>query len=164
MILRCLVLSLALLVTACSNMQPVAPERIASAAHAPEATGTAEDVVMFSLGMLESKYRYGGKTPVSGFDCSGLVSYVFAHAAGMNLSGAVQDIARKGRLIPREQMKPGDLVFFDTQGPYSHVGIYLGDGRFIHAPSSKGRARVRTDNLTEGYFGERFIEARTYFY
>jgi cell wall-associated NlpC family hydrolase len=158
-------LILALTLTACGTA-PVAPEkstRLASATRPPVATGGPGEVVIFSFGLLESKYRYGGKNIEAGFDCSGLVSYVFAHAAGMNLPGSVRDIARKGRVISRSEMKPGDLVFFDTEGPYSHVGIYLGEGRFIHAPSSKGKAQVRTNLLSEGYFAKRFTEARTYF-
>jgi cell wall-associated NlpC family hydrolase len=93
-----------------------------------------------------------------------MVSYVFERAAGLRLTGSAADIARKGRPVATSAMKPGDLVFFNTlRRSRSHVGIYLGDGRFIHAPSSKGEARVRTDSLTEGYFASRFEEARSYF-
>jgi cell wall-associated NlpC family hydrolase len=163
MIVRFLVLLLALCVAACSTT-PVAREKSTMTARSSE-QNAAEEVVMFSFGLLETKYRFGGRNPEAGLDCSGLVSYVFERAAGMRLTGTARDIARKGRLIAREDMKPGDLVFFNTRGfPHSHVGIYLGNGRFIHAPSSKGQARVRTDSLTEGYFARRFVEARTYFY
>ncbi|MDR2240147.1 MAG: C40 family peptidase [Zoogloeaceae bacterium] len=156
MMARLCILLLALMLTACGTA-PVASRKPSGPA------GGAEEVVLFSFGLLDSKYRYGGKNIDSGFDCSGLVSYVFNQAVGMRLTGNVSDIARKGRVIPRDEMQPGDLVFFNTEGPYSHVGIYLGDGRFIHAPSSKGKARVRTDSLTTGYFADRFTEARTYF-
>jgi cell wall-associated NlpC family hydrolase len=144
-------------------------------ATAPDATGPksavavrlhggADDVVMYALGLLETKYRFGGRNPDAGFDCSGMVSYVFDKAAGLRLTGSAADIAKKGRAVSNGDMKPGDLVFFNTlRRSHSHVGIYLGDGRFIHAPSSKGQARVRTDSLNEGYFAERFEEARTYF-
>jgi len=154
---RFLLLLLVFTLTACSTA-PLASRKPSGPA------GSAEEVVMFSLGLLDSKYRYGGKNIETGFDCSGLVSYVFKHAAGMSLTGSAKDIASKGRVISSDEMQPGDLVFFNTEGPYSHVGIYLGDGRFIHSPSSKGKAQVRTDSLTRGYFADRFIEARTYFY
>lgn len=153
----------AALVAACGSA-PTAPEKSAMAVRLPDRSGGADEVVLFSLGLLETKYRFGGRNPDAGFDCSGMVSYVFERAAGLRLTGSAADIARKGRPVSRADMRPGDLVFFNTlRRPRSHVGIYLGDGRFIHAPSSRGEARVRTDSLTEGYFASRFEEARSYF-
>ncbi|MBU1236424.1 MAG: C40 family peptidase [Gammaproteobacteria bacterium] len=112
---------------------------------------------------MDTKYRFGGRNPDAGFDCSGMVSYVFNRAAGVRLTGSAASIAKKGRAVSSLNMKPGDLVFFNTlHRPHSHVGIYLGDGRFIHAPSSRGEARVRTDSLREGYFAHRFEGARRY--
>lgn len=158
-----LVASVAVLLVACGSA-PTVPEKSAAVARLPERSGGADEVVLFSLGLLETRYRFGGRNPDAGFDCSGMVSYVFERAAGLRLTGSAADIARKGRQVSRADMKPGDLVFFNTlRRPRSHVGIYLGDGRFIHAPSSRGEARVRTDSLTEGYFASRFEEARSYF-
>jgi cell wall-associated NlpC family hydrolase len=163
MILRILILALAVLLSACGSA-PTVPEKSAMATRHTEPTGGPEEVVMFALGLLETKYRFGGRNPDAGFDCSGMVSYVFDRAAGMRLTGSAAAMAKQGRKVSRDDMKPGDLVFFNTlHRPRSHVGIYLGDGRFIHAPSSKGEARVRTDSLTEGYFAARFEEARSYF-
>lgn len=163
MTFRILLILFAIVLAGCGSA-PTAPEKSASAARLPDRSGSAEEVVIFSLGLLETKYRFGGRNPDAGFDCSGMVSYVFERAAGMRLTGSAADIARKGRRVSRADMRPGDLVFFNTlHRPRSHVGIYLGDGRFIHAPSSKGEARVRTDSLTEGYFASRFDEARSYF-
>jgi cell wall-associated NlpC family hydrolase len=126
--------------------------------------GAAEDVVMFALGLIETNYRFGGKNPDAGLDCSGMVSYVFGHAVGLRLSGSAADMARRGKPVTTGEMKPGDLVFFNTlDRPRSHVGIYIGDGRFVHAPSGRGEARVRTDSLRHGWFAGRFEEARTYF-
>lgn len=160
---RLLVVLMGVLLAACGSA-PTVPEKSVAATRLPERSGGAEEVVLFSLGLLETKYRFGGRNPEAGFDCSGMVSYVFEHAAGLHVSGSAAEIARKGRLVARSAMKPGDLVFFNTlRRPRSHVGIYLGDGRFIHAPSSRGEARVRTDSLTEGYFASRFEEARSYF-
>lgn len=154
---------MAALLAACGSA-PIVSEKSAVAARLPERTGGGEEVVLFSLGLLETKYRFGGRNPDAGFDCSGMVSYVFERAAGLRMTGSAADIAKKGRRVAAGEMKPGDLVFFNTlRRPRSHVGIYLGDGRFIHAPSSRGEARVRTDSMTEGYFAKRFEEARSYF-
>lgn len=117
---------------------------------------------MFSLGLMDTGYRFGGKNPEAGLDCSGMVSYVYENAAGLRLSGSAADIARQGRGIDPAQLRPGDLVFFNTRNrPRSHVGIYIGAGRFIHAPNSNGR--VRAESLTHSWFATRFEEARTYF-
>lgn len=122
----------------------------------------AHEVVMFALGLMDTGYRFGGKNPDAGFDCSGMVSYVFENAAGLRLAGSAADIAKQGRPVNGEGLRPGDLVFFNTRNqPYSHVGIYVGNGRFVHAPSSNGKVRV--DSLTSGWFATRFEEARSYF-
>jgi cell wall-associated NlpC family hydrolase len=122
----------------------------------------AVDVVMFAVGMLDTGYRFGGRNPEAGVDCSGMVSYVFAQAAGIKLTGSAADIARRGRAIDPADLRPGDLVFFNTLNrPRSHVGIYIGDGRFVHAPSSQGKVRI--DSLSHAWFASRFEEARTYF-
>lgn len=119
------------------------------------------DVVLFALGLVETDYRFGGKNPESGLDCSGMVSYVFEKAIGVKLTGSAADIARKGQVIAVSELRPGDLVFFNTANrPHSHVGIYIGDQRFVHAPSKNGK--VRTDSLKAGWFAARFEEARTY--
>lgn len=121
-----------------------------------------QDVALFAIGLVETGYRFGGKNPEAGLDCSGMVSFVYGKAAGLQLAGSASDIARRGRPVARRQMKPGDLVFFNTRNQaYSHVGIFIGDGRFVHAPSSGGK--VRTDSLVKGWFADRFEEARTYF-
>jgi cell wall-associated NlpC family hydrolase len=161
--LRFMLLLTVALLAGCGSA-PTVREKSAVVARHSERSGGAEEVVLFSLGLLETKYRFGGRNPDAGFDCSGMVSYVYERAAGLRLTGSAADIARKGRPVATSDMKPGDLVFFNTlRRPRSHVGIYLGDGRFIHAPSSRGAARVRTDSLTDGYFASRFEEARSYF-
>jgi len=122
----------------------------------------ANDVVLFALGLMETGYRFGGKNPSAGLDCSGMVTYVFEHAAAVKLRGSAADIAKLGRPVDVAQLRPGDLVFFNTRNKsYSHVGIYIGEDRFIHSPSEKGK--VRTDRLKSGWFATRFEEARTYF-
>jgi len=122
----------------------------------------AQDVVLYALGLVETGYRFGGKNPDAGLDCSGMVSHVYDKAAGLRLAGSAADIARRGRPVDAAQLRPGDLVFFNTRNrAYSHVGIYIGDGRFVHAPNSNGK--VRTESLAAGWFATRFEEARTYF-
>lgn len=117
---------------------------------------------MYSLALIDTGYRFGGKNPEAGLDCSGMVSYVFAQAAGLKLQGSAADIARRGQPVPLSQLRPGDLVFFNTRNkPYSHVGIYIGEDRFAHAPSSGGK--VRLDSLKKGWYAARLEEARTYF-
>lgn len=139
---------------------PVASER-GGARAAPPISEKAQDVVLYALGLVETGYRFGGKNPEAGLDCSGMVSHVFDKAAGLKLQGSAADIARRGRPVEREGLKPGDLVFFNTRNrPYSHVGIYIGDGRFVHAPNSQGK--VRAESLVSGWFAARFEEARTY--
>lgn len=159
MMLR-LLLAMAVLALAACGTAPVQQNSVPVA----RVDGGPEQVVIFALSLLETKYRFGGRNPEAGFDCSGMVSYVYRKAANIQLSGSAADMAKRGRLVSENAMRPGDLVFFNTlRRPRSHVGIYLGDGQFIHAPSSKGEARVRTDSLRKGYFASRFEEARTYF-
>lgn len=120
------------------------------------------EVVIYAMGLIDTGYRFGGKNPEAGLDCSGMVSYIFGQAAGLKLNGSAADIARLGRPVERHDLRPGDLVFFNTRNqPFSHVGIYLGDERFVHAPSSKGRVRI--DRLSSTYFAQRFEAARSYF-
>lgn len=151
-----------LFIAGCGTLtKPPAPP-VASRDSGLRADPRAHEVVLFALGLVDTGYRFGGKNPEAGLDCSGMVSYVFKNAAGLRLSGSAADIAKRGRPVNGEGLRPGDLVFFNTRNkPRSHVGIYIGDGRFIHAPSSNGK--VRTDSLTSGWFATRFEEARTYF-
>lgn len=158
MSLRPLVLLLTLLLAGCGSLSP-GPGALNRPGPA-ELRG--QDVALFAIGLVETGYRFGGKNPEAGLDCSGMVSYVYGNAAGMRLTGSAADIARRGQPVSPEQMRPGDLVFFNTRNrSYSHVGIFIGDGRFVHSPSSGGK--VRTDSLTKGWFADRFEEARTYF-
>lgn len=139
--------------------QPATPPAAPAPSPIPE---KAHEVVLYALGLMETGYRFGGKNPDAGLDCSGMVSYVYEKAAGLRLAGSAADIARRGQQVPAERLRPGDLVFFNTRNkPRSHVGIYIGEGRFVHAPNSNGR--VRTESLTSGWFAARFEEGRTYF-
>lgn len=121
--------------------------------------GVRSDIVVRALTLIDTPYRYGGTTPQGGFDCSGLVRYVYHAVAARQLPRRSEDIGKLGEPITRSQLEPGDLVFFNTLGPaYSHVAIYIGDGRFLHAPARGGRVRVEA--LNDRYWQTRFDGAR----
>lgn len=126
-----------------------------------EPSSDGREVAMVALTLLRTGYVFGGKNRSAGVDCSGLVVVAFKEALGKSLVGNAATLARQGREIPLDQLRAGDLVFFNTLGrPFSHVGIYLGNGgQFIHAPNSKGRVRV--EKLTTKYWAQRFEMART---
>lgn len=104
-------------------------------------------------------YHYGGRSPQTGFDCSGLVAHAFERAWGLALPHNARAQSRAGRPVRFADLQPGDLVFYNTRNrPFSHVGIYLGEGRFVHAPRSG--ARVRIESVHTRYWRQRFNGAR----
>ncbi len=112
-----------------------------------------------ALHFLGIRYRYGGSAPNRGFDCSGLVAYAAEKSLGLKLPRRAAEMAHKGQSIPPNDLKKGDLVFFNTLGHrFSHVGIYLGDHKFVHAPR-KGQV-VRVENMDEAYWKKRYNGAR----
>ncbi len=158
-LLTLLACSLALLLVACGGLPP---KETRPAASRPYTTEQGREVMLYALELIDTGYRFGGKNPEAGLDCSGMVTYIFRQAAGLRVEGSAADIARRGRPIDRDDLRPGDLVFFNTRNaPYSHVGIYIGDERFVHAPSTNGRVRI--DQLGARYYAQRFTAARTYF-
>ena len=124
-----------------------------------EYTHAAEQLVDEALSYLGIRYRFGGTSPATGLDCSGLVLNVFRNAVGLDLPRTAREMANLGDKIGRQELKPGDLVFFNTmRRTFSHVGIYLGDGKFVHAPSSGGKVRV--ESISTAYWAKRFNGAR----
>ena len=120
------------------------------------------ELVLRALSLLGVNYKFGGNSPDTGLDCSGLVRHVFREAVGVVLPRRAEEMSRAGQSVDTAQLKPGDLVFFNTlRRTFSHVGIYIGDNRFIHAPSTNGRIRI--DQLDARYYAQRFDAARTYF-
>ena len=124
-----------------------------------EVSAGLEDISIAAIGLVGVPYRYGGNTPKGGFDCSGLITYVFQHAANKKMPRTTDEMGKIGISLGNQTPAPGDLVFFNTQGsPYSHVGIYVGKGRFVHAPSKGGT--VRLERITSSYWSKRYTEAR----
>jgi cell wall-associated NlpC family hydrolase len=122
-------------------------------------TTRASELAFRAMGMIGIRYKYGGNVPESGLDCSGLVRYVFKEAWGANLPRTSEEISRVGETVDSKDLRPGDLVFYNTlKRSFSHVGIYLGDNKFIHAPSGGGKVRIESMDLS--YWKNRFNGAR----
>jgi cell wall-associated NlpC family hydrolase len=127
-------------------------------ADAPPADA-ANDVLFRAIGLVGTPYRYGGNTPDSGFDCSGLVAYVYRDMLDLQLPRTSRELAAvQGPRIDPQRLSTGDLVFFGSGGSVSHVGIYVGEGRFVHAPSTGGT--VRLDYLDGAYWRDHYTGAK----
>ncbi len=137
-----------------NNVQSPAPQ------YAPGVQANPNDILFRAIGLVGTPYRYGGNTPDGGFDCSGLVDYVFRTVAGIALPRTADKISRmRAQRIRRNQLESGDIVLFHTSGRrVSHVGIYVGKGRFVHAPNTGGT--VRLDFLDSPYWSEHYSGAR----
>jgi cell wall-associated NlpC family hydrolase len=148
------------LVVGCSTTprRPAAPPRYVPSAHRGEVGPN--DILFRAIGLVGTPYRWGGNTPQSGFDCSGLIVYVFHEVAGIGLPRTVQDIyAVDLGQVRRDRLQAGDLVFFNTAGRnVSHIGIYVGQDRFVHAPNEGGT--VRLDYLTNPYWDKHYAGAK----
>jgi cell wall-associated NlpC family hydrolase len=149
-----LILSVVFALMACASPPP----RLASAtAHVSSENVDMSRAADHALAMVGAPYRYGGVDP-AGFDCSGLVHYSF-RKIGIALPRETHSLRKIGIEIEMDDLAKGDLVFFDQEGKKSsHVGIYLGDGRFVHAPSTGGK--VRADKIDLTYWRKHFNEAR----
>jgi len=150
---KCMYYLILALPIGCATVPPEAPHDTG-----PMSEQRAEALLQTLLA-LGVDYRYGGKSPESGFDCSGLVAHVFREAYGIELPHNARAQSRLGMRVSLSELRAGDLVFYNTLNrPYSHVGIYLGDGRFVHAP--KTGAQVRVESIRGRYWMRRFDGAR----
>lgn len=139
-----------LLLTACAT-----PSR--SPEHA--SGGGMNEVALYAMSLADTPYRYGGNSVENGFDCSGFVQHVYLNTLGMRLPRTSHEMSQVGLNLEATQLRPGDLVFFNTRKkPFSHVGIYVGEDRFVHSPSS-GRA-IMVSNMREDYWRNRYNGAR----
>jgi len=121
--------------------------------------GGTESLIDNAMQLIGVRYRWGGNTPQSGLDCSGFVRYVFNDTFGFLLPRKSSQMSKVGLVVGKEELRPGDLVFFNTMRyAFSHVGIYVGDNKFIHAPS-KGKS-IRVDDMTKVYWEKRYNGAR----
>lgn len=149
--MRSILLLFILLFSACASLN--------NDARVPDSSAAAKNVTSYARSLLGIHYRYGGNSPDTGFDCSGFVGHVFRHTLGIKLPRNSYAMSHIGQAISTGDLRMGDLVFFNTQhSKFSHVGIYLGDDRFIHAPSSGGG--VRTENMREAYWKRHYDGAR----
>jgi cell wall-associated NlpC family hydrolase len=155
------------LISGCSSFAPVAPAPVQSnsaqtaLSPTPSAAPRAErsEALLQALLALGLDYRHGGNSPVTGFDCSGLVAHVYLEAWNIRLPRNTSAQSKAGTPVSLAELQAGDLVFYDTQKrPFSHVGIYLGDGKFVHAP--KTGAQVRVESLKSSYWAQRYNGAR----
>lgn len=160
---RVTLLVLAALLSACaSRPPPPAPvmRPMISAVPSPYAPA-ADDVLFRALGLVGTPYRWGGNTPDSGFDCSGLIGYVYRDAAGISLPRSTREmIVMRAPDVDRNSLQSGDLLFFATNGgsQVSHAGIYVGEGRFVHAPATGGT--VKLDSLSKAYWQKAYLNAK----
>jgi len=120
---------------------------------------SAQDITDQALDLIGVRYKFGGESPDNGLDCSGLVKYVFANVTGVMLPRSAREQAKVGEKVDVDELQPGDLVFFNTRrSAFSHVGIYLGDNSFIHAP--RKRSNVQVANIDGKYWKKHFNGAR----
>lgn len=156
---------LLVILSACSST----PARTAHASHAPaterpastaiDSDADMNDVAVYALSLSDTPYRYGGNTPESGFDCSGFVRHVYKHTLGLSLPRTSHEMSRVGEPQKTSRLQPGDLVFYNTlHRAYSHVGIYIGEGKFVHSP--RAGSSVRVENMNESYWLARYNGAR----
>ncbi|MGO4551802.1 C40 family peptidase [Lysobacter sp. 2RAF19] len=125
----------------------------------PADPARANAVLMRAIGLVGTPYRWGGNTPEGGFDCSGLVNYVFHDMAAVQLPRTSRDLAASGGpKVDVDRLAAADLVFFSSGSTVTHVGIYVGEGRFVHAPSTGGT--VRLDHLDGPYWAQHYAGAR----
>jgi cell wall-associated NlpC family hydrolase len=151
--MKLLLLLSVLLLGACATTRENLPS------HQAYSSPTIRNLTAYARGLIGTPYKYGGRSPRAGFDCSGFVDYVFRRSAHVSLPHNSRLISRHGFPVKPSQLREGDLVFYDTNhSAYSHVGIYLGNYRFIHAPSSGGR--VRTEDMRETYWETHYSGAR----
>ena len=158
-LLFCIVISG--MIAGCASIAPGPAPSDQPGAIQPPAPPRAErsEALLQTLLALGLDYRHGGGSHATGFDCSGLVAHVYKEAWGIRMPRTSAEQSKRGVAIGLDELEAGDLVFYNTLNrPFSHVGIYVGDGRFVHAP--KSGARVRVESVKSVYWLQRFNGAR----
>ncbi|MDO5058486.1 MAG: C40 family peptidase [Neisseria sp.] len=163
---------LPLLLSACGSSNPPVSAKKRPSAHTASAVkpvrirhidqhSGGQELMLHAMDLVGTPYRWGGSSD-SGFDCSGMIQFVYKNALNVNLPRTSRDMAAASRNIGKKQLKTGDLVFFNTSGKgISHVGLYLGNGDFLHAPRSG--SSVKTEKLDHPYYAKRFVKAGSFF-
>ncbi len=165
------------LIAACGSTPPVTRPSLPEPAHQrgealppssptlPPSTVTsrlspqqATDVTIYAIGLVGTPYRFGGNTPESGFDCSGLIGHVYQTRAAVIMPRTVSRLQNWGQSVPVNEVRSGDLVIFTQRGVVNHAGIYVGENRFVHAPSTGGT--VRLDSLNSKYWAQQKVAYR----
>jgi len=154
-LLRLLVAAVCVGLAGCAS--PPAPRQPPAARASPLTDEQSNSIAIHALGLVGTSYRYGGNTPEGGFDCSGLIGYVYRESVGQSTPRTVARMASFGRPVAMSELRSGDLVLFGTARP-THAGIYVGSGRFVHAPSTGGE--VRLDRLDGIYWSRQPVQAR----
>ena len=139
-----------LLLAGCAGTPPSAGYAPARGTPSRLSSDQASDLAIHALGLVGTPYRYGGNTPEAGFDCSGLIGYVYRHQLGVTPPRSVAQLSGFGELVDTRDLRTGDLVLFGTGRVPTHAGIYVGQGSFVHAPSTGGT--VRLDYLNTSYW------------
>ena len=156
---KLLFLSIFITLIGCGSLPPTPSEPAPATTPAPPPRADRSEALLQALIALGVDYRYGGAARATGFDCSGLVAHVYEQAWGIRLPHNTLAQSKAGVPVALAELEAGDLVFYNTLNrPYSHVGIYVGDGRFVHAP--KSGARVRVEPMKSAYWTQRFSGAR----
>lgn len=144
----------------CASAPP--PASLATTAARPVAgplNAVHDNVLFHAFNLVGTPYRWGGNSPETGFDCSGLINYVFSETAGLSLPRTTAGLSQLPHAAPSGDLRPGDLLLFSTQGKrVNHAGIYIGEGRFLHAPSTGGKVRI--DDLQASYWQRSYKSAR----
>ena len=161
---RLILIVCAALLSACASRPqpaPVAAKPKPVFNYSSQSSPVAEDVLFRALGLVGTPYRWGGNTPDSGFDCSGLIGFVYRDAAGISLPRTTRElIVMRAQDVSAQNLQTGDLLFFATNGgsQVSHAGIYVGEGRFVHAPATGGT--VKLDSLSKTYWQKAYLSAK----
>ena len=159
MIIATLAISQLVFCTTTQASEEPLPEQSVALTKLQELRDRASDLTVKAMDTLGIRYKRGGETPENGLDCSGFVRYVFKNAVGEELPRTSKEISKVGEHIEKKDLQPGDLVFYNTlRKGFSHVGIYLGDNKFIHSPSAGGKVRI--ESMDMGYWKKRFNGAR----
>jgi len=160
---------LMMLLSACATTQKPRTDYQSSQTHRLEDADSTEmrdlrqvsnEVIIRAISLVGTPYRYGGTQPETGFDCSGLIGFVFNEAAGLRLPRTTRELIDiEAKAIDHNDLQAGDLIYFNSRGGrVSHIGIYVGEGRFVHAPSSGGVVRI--DKLNTPYWTKFYVGAK----